>query len=207
MKLTIVAGSHRRESESARVAHFIEDFVRSGMSPDFDSIHLLDLGRQRLPLWDEDLQKPELSDPRWREIWADLSAELSGAHAFVFVTPEWSGMVPPALKNLLILCSQYELAHKPALIISISSGVGGAYPVAELRANSSKDTMICYIPEQVIIRQVALMLHGPGAQNVYDAAVRKRIVYALRLLHVYAQALLAVRESGVIDNDAFPFGM
>ena len=52
MKLTIVAGSHRRSSESARVASFIEGMAsqRAGFEAS-----VLDLGKTPLPLWDEEL--------------------------------------------------------------------------------------------------------------------------------------------------------
>ena len=115
-------------------------------------------------------------------------------------------MVPAALKNLLLLCST-ELTHKPALIVALSSGMGGAYPVAELRANSCKDTKVCYIPEVVIIRQVQLTLNGPVAENNYDLVTRQRLGYSLKLLAEYSKALALVRESGVVDIVNFPYGM
>lgn len=41
-------------------------------------------------------------------------------------------MVPAALKNLFLLCTGGEIAHKPALIVAVASGQGGADLVAEL---------------------------------------------------------------------------
>jgi NAD(P)H-dependent FMN reductase len=205
LKLAIVTGSHRPRSESARVAGYIEAWVQQNL-PGFDSTYVLDLGRTPLPLWDDDLPASP-PESRWSEVWPAVSDQLAASDGIVFVVPEWSGMAPAALKNLLLLCDKYQLAHKPVLIIGISSGMGGAYPAAELRATSSKDTMICYTPTQVIIRQVKAMLHGPVPQNPFDASIRERLAYELAVLVEYARALAVVRSSGVIDHRAFPYGM
>ena len=63
-------------------------------------------------------------------------------------------MATPIAKNFFLICNKGELAHKPGLIVSISSGNGGAYPVSELRSSSYKNTHIMWIPEQIIIRNV-----------------------------------------------------
>jgi NAD(P)H-dependent FMN reductase len=207
LKLSIIAGSHRPASASGKVARFIKELVESRLKAGFKSIYHLDLGRTALPLWDEGAQTPGAPGAPWDELWGDISAEFNASHAFVFVVPEWSGMAPPAVKNLLLLCDKNELAHKPALIVGISSGLGGAYPVAELRANSSKDTKVCYIPEQVIVRQVQHVLNSPEPRNKHDAALHERLSYSLTLLLEYAKALATVRESGVVNAKKFPYGM
>jgi NAD(P)H-dependent FMN reductase len=116
-------------------------------------------------------------------------------------------MVPPALKNFFLLCGTDLLAHKPGLIVTVSAGTGGSYPVTELRTSSYKNTRLCYIPDHVIVRNVGHMLQGNQAADEHDAALRERIDYSLRVLVEYAKALRLVRESGVIDLKAFPYGM
>jgi hypothetical protein len=116
-------------------------------------------------------------------------------------------MVPPGLKNFFLLCSAADVGHKPALIVSVSSGIGGSYPITELRISSYKNTRIVYIPEHVIIRNVEELLHGDSAAGERDESTRSRVGYALRVLKEYASALKGVRESGVIDHKSFPFGM
>lgn len=207
MQLTVVSGSHRPNSESGKVARFIKGLAQPRVNPGFDSVYLLDLGMKALPLWDEELQNPGTKDRAGRRLWKGVSAKFSASQAFVFVTPEWSGMAPPALKNLLLLCGENELTHKPALIVAVSSGMGGAYPIAELRANSCKDTKVCYIPEPVIIRQVQHALNSRVPQNDHDLVVRQRLQYSLNLLLEYAKALAMVRESGVVNTVAYPYGM
>ena len=56
-------------------------------------------------------------------------------------------------KIIDIACGSGEFAHKPGLIVSISSGNGGAYPISELRSSSYKNSHILWIPENIIIRK------------------------------------------------------
>ena len=125
------------------------------------------------------------------------------------VTPEWHGQVPAALKNFFLLFGKNELGHKPALIVSVSSGDGGAYPVAELRMSSYKNSRICYIPEQVIIRHVEKVLNDDQQANDArsDPYIRERLQWALTILKQYAIALKQVRDSGVTVSDKFKNGM
>jgi NAD(P)H-dependent FMN reductase len=165
---------------------------------------VISLANNPLPLWDEGVWG---DDPKWKSLWGPISQELRAADALIVVSPEWSGMVPPGLKNFFLLCSSADVGHKPALIVSISSGVGGSYPVTELRISSYKNTRIIYIPEHVIIRNVEEVLHGDTANGERDVSTRGRVEYALRVLKEYAVALKGVRESGVVDHKSFPFGM
>jgi len=117
--------------------------------------------------------------------------------------------VPSGLKNFFLMWGKGELAHKPALIVTVSSADGGAYPVAELRMSSYKNNRICYIPEQVIVRNVESVLNDDPAENDADADryFRERIPYALKILREYGLALGQVRGSGVADLALFKNGM
>ena len=117
-------------------------------------------------------------------------------------------MVPSGLKNFFLMWGNNELAHKPALIVAVSSGVGGAYPVAELRMSSYKNNRICYIPEQLIIRDVENVLNDSGENDPEsDPYYRERTEFALNMLHQYASALQSVRSSEGIYNPKFKNGM
>jgi len=166
--------------------------------------HLVSLGKNPLPLWDEGVWS---GDPTWKDNWGPISSALTASLAFVLVVPEWSGMVPPALKNFLLLCSTDEVGHKPALIVSVSSGIGGSYPIAELRMSSYKNNRLVYIPDHVIVRDVESMLDGDKAQGERDQGVRSRLDYSMRLLLEYAKALRHVRESGAVNHSEFPYGL
>ncbi len=201
MKLSIIAGSHRHEAESARVARFIEASLDNSAAV---QTYLLSLSDNPLPLWDEGVWD---HDPKWHRLWSPIESELAGSDGFVIVSPEWSGMVPAGLKNFFLLCGSEVLAHKPGLIVTLSASLGGAYPVAELRTSSYKNTRLCYIPDHVIVRNVGQMLHGEQPADALDAAIRARLAYSLRLLIEYARALRSVRAAGVFDLKSFPYGM
>lgn len=125
------------------------------------------------------------------------------------MTPEWHGQVPAGLKNLLLLLGKAEVGHKPALIVSLSSGVGGACPVAELRMSGYKNNRICYLPEHLIIRNVGRVLNADPTLNhpEEDDYLRRRITWTLKLLRAYAEALEPLRQHSWIHSADFPFGM
>jgi len=123
------------------------------------------------------------------------------------VAPEYGGMVPPALKNLFLLASNQEFAHKPALIVGISAGRSGTYPVAELRMSSYKNTRICYMPDHMILREVESLFQSDEPANKFEADTRARLDYFLKVLREYSKALSIVRASGVIDTKTFPNGL
>ncbi|NLX57009.1 MAG: NAD(P)H-dependent oxidoreductase [Planctomycetaceae bacterium] len=201
MKISIIAGSHRREAESQRVAHYLHRVLeKMGVG----NLYLLSLSGNPLPLWDEGAWE---DDPQWHALWGPCATELRSSDGYVIVAPEWSGMVPAGLKNFFLLCGTDLLAHKPGLIVTVSASQGGVYPVAELRMSSYKNTRICYIPDHVVVRNVGQVLRGDQAADEYDSALRARIEYSLRVLLEYAAALRQVRESGVIDLNRFPYGM
>jgi len=135
--------------------------------------------------------------------------QLSDCDALVIITPEWHGQVPAGLKNFFLLFGKNEVGHKPALIVSVSSGVGGSYPVAELRMSSYKNSRICYIPEHVIIRDVESVLNGNKADNNErsDSYIHERLQWSLNILNEYAAALKQVRASGATHTDTFTNGM
>jgi predicted RNase H-like nuclease (RuvC/YqgF family) len=84
---------------------------------------------------------------------------------------------------------------------------GGAYPIAELRMSSYKNSRVCYIPEHVIVRQVEHVLNTPDSISVDDTRIRDRLAYAVKVLEEYAKALQSIRHSGVIDFATYPNGM
>ena len=203
MHFTIVSGSHRQQSQSEKVA----DYVQKVLTERNFSADILSLANNPLPLWDESIWSGDLA---WQERLAPLSQQLAASDGFVIITPEWHGQVPAGLKNFFLMWTQNELAHKPALIIAVSSSVGGSYPVAELRMSSYKNNRICYIPEHIIVRQVTQVLNENVAENEANADryYRERIQWSLSILEQYALALKAVRAKlSDLVNEEFRNGM
>lgn len=203
MKYAIICGSHRHQSQSSKIAHYIEREIRTTTDAQAD-VYLFSLEGNPLPLWDQGMWD---GGEHWDRLWKPVAAELQTADAFVIVAPEWSGSIPSGLRNFFLLCSSRELGHKPALIVSVSAGMGGTYPVSELRLSTAKNTRICYIPDHVIIRHAESHFNPGPAASDEDAYMRKRLTYSLNILKTYGEALQQVRRSGVVDFKAYPNGM
>ncbi len=204
MKYGIIIGSHRSKSESSKVAGYVKrQLKKSDKSATF---YVLDLRNNPLPLWDESKWKPK---GKVQTKWKPYSTKLKSCDAYVVISPEWAGMVPAGLKNIFLLCDKKELSHKPALIVTVSAGRGGAYPVSELRMSSYKNTQICYMPDHVIVRHVKDVLNDDriDKNNKNDYYIKKRLIYSLGVLGVYAKAFKGIRKSNKIDLTSFPFGM
>lgn len=202
MKISVISGSHRKNSQSEKVSRYLIKELSSKLSI---STYLLPLAENPLPLMDEGFFNPE--DEKWKQIWKPISEELQSSDGIIVVSPEWHGMVPAGLKNLLLLCSVKEFAHKPGLIVSVSAGTGGAYPVNELRISGYKNSRLCYIPEHIIVRNCTHVLNQDTPESQEDGVLRNRISYTLNILAEYSKALKSVRENAKLDHKTFPNGM
>ena len=113
------------------------------------------------------------------------------------ITPEWSGMASPLLKNVLLMCAGQNTAHKPVLLVAISGGISGAYPIAELRMNAFKNNKLVAIPDHLIIRNVREVLNCDGTSELSekDSSIRDRISYSLHTLYNYSESLQALRTN------------
>lgn len=203
MKITIISGSHRPQGQSHKVAAVIKQTLLDDIC---DECAIVSLANNPLPLWDQGVWD---GDEKWNTLLTPIRAELASSDAFVVISPEWHGQVPAGLKNFFLLFGKNELGHKPAMIVAVSSSDGGAYPVAELRMSSYKNNRLCYIPEQIILRNVEKVLNENAADNDArsDSYYRERISWALNILKAYAGALIQVRESGVTQTEKFNNGM
>ena len=203
MKISVISGSHRDEAQSLKVAKVIQSYLENGIC---EETWLYSLSGNPLPLWDQGIWD---GDPKWEEILSPIREQLASSDAFVVISPEWHGQVPAGLKNFFLLFGKKEFGHKPALITTVSSGEGGAYPVAELRMSSYKNSRICYIPEHLILRKIEKVLNENPEDNDErsDSYYRERIQWVLKILKEYAVALKQVRETGVTATDKFNNGM
>ena len=199
MKISIISASHRINSQSKRISDLLHNNllnINSGLD-----VFSLDLADASLPLW-----SPEKKNGKgvWGQTWGSISDKLLQSDGFIFVVPEYGGMATPAAKNFFLLCGNGELSHKPGLIVSVSSGNGGAYPITELRSSSYKNTHIMWIPENIIIRNVEEFNPGSHGDNIPEW-LDNRIDYVLKLLLVYASNMKPLRE--LINRKDFGNGM
>lgn len=200
MKIGIIVGSHRKESQSAKVGNFLAQKLKDMAVQTWT----LDLGKTPLPIWQESFWD---GGPEWDSIWKPIDSELRGCEGFVTITPEYAGMASPALKNFFLYAGVAQLGHKPSLLVGVSAGRGGAFPVDELRGSSYKNSKLCHIPEQLLFRDTEHLLNPGDPVSQEDSYIRERSAYALRVLLGYAEALSEVRESGVTDDPRFKNGM
>jgi azobenzene reductase len=205
MKIGVISGSHRPPSQSGKVSRYIENALKEqGLC---DDTWLYDLAGNPLPLWDEGIWQ---GDEQWQKILTPLSDELKSCDAFVIVCPEWHGMAPAGLKNFFLMWTAGgELAHKPALIVTVSVADGGSFPIAELRMSSYKNSRICYLPEHLIIRYVDTVFNDDPAQNKPSAQeyFEERLTYCLEMLREYGLAFQSIRASGKASVEKYTSGM
>lgn len=206
MQIGIICGSHRHDSQSNKVARYIQRALRDQEL--CENTWLYDLAGNPLPLWDEGVWSDE--DEQWQQTLAPLRDQLHACDAFVVVSPEWHGMAPAGLKNFFLMWTAGgELAHKPALLVTVSTADGGSYPIAELRMSSYKNSRICYLPEHLIIRYVDTVFNDDPASNKESAQVyfEDRLAYCLEMLQAYALAFRQIRASGKVSLETYTSGM
>ena len=198
MKISIISASHRINSQSKKIQGFLHKNL-SIINSKLD-VFCLDLGEVLLPLWSPEKKGKGI----WRETWNSISDNLNKSDGFILVVPEYGGMATPAAKNIFLLCGSGEFAHKPGLIVSVSSGNGGAYPISELRMSSYKNTHIMWIPENIIIRNVEEFNPGAHGDSI-PKWLDNRIDYVLKLLLAYALNMKPLRE--IVNRKDFGNGM
>ena len=199
MKISIISASHRLSSQSKKVSTFLRNNLLN-IDSKLDTF-LLDLAELSLPLWSPDKKNGK---GVWEKTWNSISDNFKKSEGFILVVPEYGGMATPAAKNIFLLCGNGEFAHKPGLIVSVSSGNGGAYPISELRSSSYKNTHLMWIPENIIIRNVEEFNPGVHGQNIPEW-LDNRIDYVLKLFLTYASNMKPIRK--IINRKDFGNGM
>lgn len=192
MNITVISGSSRAHSSSLNVSHYVNNLLNQ--RGDTQS-QIFDLHQCPLALWSESAQADETA-----------KALIEGAQGYVFVVPEWHGMVPPALKNIFYYFNQ-AFSHKPAYIIGVSSGSGGRYPITELRSSTYKNSQINYIPVSTVIDKVNEVITPEGELQAEAGYIAQRIDEGLAFLLAYTVALGEVRATDIFKEKRFSNGM
>ncbi len=203
--IVIVSGSHRPEGNSPRIARHIEkELQKRG-----HSTYVLDLAQVELPFWDEGMWGTEGLKDKW-SVWEPHRGEIAKAEGLVLVAPEYHGNVPSRLINVLLLLGNGAVAaHKPALLVSVSSSVGGAYVIHQLRGNAAKNNRMLFLPEHLIVRDAGNVFTSdvkPEHKSANDY-MQSRLEWVLTQLEDYIPALNAVRKAGHTQDSRFANGM
>ena len=199
MNISIISASHRINSQSKKISDILHNNLLK-INSDLD-IYYLDLGNKSLPLWSPDKKNGK---GVWGDTWKSISDNLIKSDGFILVVPEYGGMATPAAKNIFLLCGNGEFAHKPGLIVSVSSGNGGAYPISELRSSSYKNTHLMWIPENIIIRNVEEFNPGAHGDNIPEW-LDNRMDYVLKLFLAYSSNMRPLRD--IVNRKDFGNGM
>ncbi len=194
----IIAGSPRAGSQSSRIAAVISEALQQLRV----ASNVFDLGRHTIANWQDSANESE------KKSLETLRSQACAADALVLISPEWAGMVPPALKNALLHLTNGEIAHKPVLIIGVSAGRGGAYPISELRSFAFKNSHLVFLPHHLIFRGVSsLFSNGYTSSDEASQEMRMRLQSALQELKLYAQAITPIRAQLNKLRENFPYGM
>lgn len=213
MNTLIICASHRKEAQSAKVSqlisHLLEELQPEG---DIETIFLADYPKALHSYGYQ--EQAEASEKKLIEEEKQLlQGALRRCTKLVVVTPEWGGMVPPALTNLLLLSAfgsagGIPLAHKPGFIVGVSASSGGHYPISQLRGYGSKNSHLIWIPQHCIIRNVEAFLQHPWTPddggNFSD--VQSRLQTGLICLNAYESALNTIRDELVPLSEKHPYG-
>lgn len=186
----------RGESQSLKVSEWLAEHLRS-----LDSeAEVLDLHKFKLPIFDDGETNADNRD--------DLLQQLDSADAYVFVSPEWNGMMSHGLINMIHHANSTSMAHKPVMLVGVSAGRGGTYPIAQMLQIGQKNRHYVISPERLIVGGVKDMLNNHDmSDDTNDIAVKERADYALKILLAYAEATQLIRESGVVDHENFANGV
>ncbi|SFC06557.1 NAD(P)H-dependent oxidoreductase [Pseudoalteromonas denitrificans] len=209
MKILIISASQRAHSNSLKASNFIKLNVLNNL-PDIDS-SILDLSQYPFLLDNYGVEKEDKRELNQNK--EDVLSQLYKCDAVVFVVPEWGGMIPPALVNLLLLCANgsangLPLGHKPAFAIGISTSSGGSNPISLLKAYAAKNTHLTWLPLHAIIQNVDTFLAtdwAPNNDSRYNQ-VQSRVLTGLTALTLYAKQLKTVRKELVELSKIHPFG-
>ena len=204
MNYVIVSGSHRDDSQSFKVSNWLSDVLQNQDSS--SNVDIINLAGNPVPLWQEDAWNPDSELSKKMEPYLK---KVEQADALILVAAEWAGMVPAALKNFLLYISSAQAAHKPCLLVGVSAGRGGTYPIAELRLSGYKNNRIVYIPDHLIVQDVQNVMNDLDFEQGSDADqyIKKRAGYSLEVLRAYTEAFKKMREGHELLRKEYPFGM
>ena len=208
MKILVVSGSQRTDSNSYELAKVIQENVLTTIEG--AESHIIDLSRFPFLLdhYGGRSYEPELAQGK-----GQILAMLYDCDAVVFIAPEWGGMVPPALVNLLLLTANgsaggLPLGHKPAFAIGVSASGGGANPISLLKAYAAKNSHLVWLPLHAIVQNVEQFITKDWEPSGSDrfSQVQSRIEVGLNSLAIYAKQLSGARDELVSLSKVHPFG-
>lgn len=193
-QILIISGSSQANSQSLKISEYLRDVLNK----DAEISQILDLNKTYLPI----LKSQEAKN------WPQIESQLNWAQAMIWVIPEWNGGANPSIKNMLLYANSDLIGHKPVLLVGVSAGRGGFYPLMEIRTSGHKDTRYLIIPENIVVNNCHKALNTLELnKSDTDYDLKLRINYSLSILKLYQENLNKLRQSKLIDHKTYPFGM
>lgn len=122
-EVAVVVGSLRKDSISQKYASELARLAPQSLT--FSTVEIGDL-----PYYN-----PDIDTENAPASWKRFRAEISGADAVVFVTPEYNRSIPAVLKNALDVGSrpygQGAWNGKPGLVVTLTPGAMGGFGAAQ----------------------------------------------------------------------------
>lgn len=209
LKVLLISSSQRADSKSSAVAQYVQKHLLNDKA-DIDS-SIVDISQYPFLLDHYGTGRSDSASLAINK--SEVLEQLYACDAVVFVVPEWGGMIPPALVNLLLLTANgsaggLPLGHKPAFAIGISASGGGSNPISLLKGYAAKNSHLTWLPLHAIIENVDDFLNhawSPQLDNRFSQ-VQSRLLVGLESLTIYAKQLASVREELVALSKVHPFG-
>jgi NAD(P)H-dependent FMN reductase len=209
VNILVVSSSQRENSKSVELALHLQKHILGTIKEIKSSV--LDLSRFPYLLDNYGIGRDD--DVSLNKNKDDVLSQLYNCDAIVFVVPEWGGMIPPALVNLLLLSANgsangLPLGHKPAFAVGVSASAGGSNPISLLKGYAAKNTHLTWLPLHAIIHNVDEFLAHDWQPHDQDrnSQVQSRLTVGIHSLIIYAKQLRPVREELVLLSKIHPFG-
>ncbi|WP_286262164.1 NAD(P)H-dependent oxidoreductase [Thalassotalea atypica] len=209
LNILLVSSSQRENSKSFEVSKYLQTNILNTMEGIKSSI--LDLSQYPFLLdhygtgRDDQISLANNKD--------EVLAQLYACDAVVVIVPEWGGMIPPTLVNLLLLSANgsangLPLGHKPAFAIGVSASGGGSNPISLLKGYAAKNSHLTWLPLHAIIQNVGDFLvqtWAPTLDNRYSQ-VQSRLLVGLKSLIIYSKQLASIRNELLELSKKHPYG-
>jgi NAD(P)H-dependent FMN reductase/ketosteroid isomerase-like protein len=173
-RVAVIVGSLRRDSLSRKLALGAIECARGRLE-----CRLVEIGD--LPLYNEDLESTEPAP------WRRFRAEVSGAHAVLFVTPEYNRSIPGVLKNAVDVGSRPPgdsvFKGKPAGVISQTPHKLGAFG-----ANQALRQTFVFL-DMPVLQQPEVYIGG--CADLLDAAGHLHSADTVKLINSFIDAFVA----------------
>lgn len=207
MKICIISGSQQLNSNSIKLAALFQSQLQL-MEVKTEILNLAEYPSLLHHYGFEELTKPNLDEDK-----TQVLSQLYEADGFVIISPEWGGMLPPALTNLLLLSANgsangFPMAHKPAFAVGVSASGGGSNPISLLKAYSAKNSHLVWLPCHLVVQNVETFLatnwHPSGDSRIEQ--IQSRMDVGLQTLIAYTRQLQPVRGSLTLLSQTHPYG-